>query len=374
MASETIELIRRMGREGVKRLEYQKFGDSPTVKYYTKWDLYSKYLEDPGICTSVGLIVKSDVEKVGIWKFSSHEDLYPIGKLIRPDESKIAASHYVALRDALVVEIRDNTDVEIRVGDGLGSSSIHSRHIILVTKKRIKANVTIDATNYENDALETLFIEGYLGKKSKLNLLILNNPPENTPSINIFRFALDDGADLKYGYLGSGGYMHHQNDLFLLGERAKVISGAAFVSGPKQKIDYVGSVVHEGPRGESHITSQGVIFGDGYGVARGLARVTRSGDWSKTVFEAGVILMDEGGKGYASPMLEINTGNVLEARHEAREARFGLEQLFYLATRGFNKDEARYLLTYGILLNQVSHLDGELLEYADGFIRDMFFK
>ncbi len=372
MASEALDLLRFKGRDALNRIDYQKYGDSPTVKYYTKWKLFDKYLVNPGICTSIGLMVKSDFEKVGIWKYSAHEDIYPIGKLIRPDESKVIASHFASLRDSLVVEIRDAGDTEIKIGDGLGSSSIHARHIILIVEKRINANIIIDATNYENDALETLFIEGYLGKRSKVNLLVLNSPPSGTPSINIFRFALDSHASLNYGYIGSGGLMHHQDDLFILGEKAKIMAGAAFVSHRGRKIDYVSSVIHEGPGGESHLSSQGVIFEDGYGVARGMAKITRTGEWSKTVYEAGVVLLGEGGKGYVSPMLEIDTGNVLEARHEAKEASFGQDQLFYLMSRGLNLEEAKYLLTYGLLSSKISHLSEGLKEIADEYIKKLF--
>lgn len=369
LASEALDLLRFRGRDALNRVDYQKYKDSPTVKYYTKWESFDKYLANPGICTSIGLMVKSDFEKIGIWKYSAHEDIYPIGKLIRPDESKVIASHYASLRDSLVVEVRDDGDVEIKVGDGLGQSTIHARHVVLVVKKRINANIIIDATNYENDALETLFIEGYIGRRSNVNVLVLNGPPRETPSINVFRFALDSHSKLNYGYIGSGGLMHHQDDLFILGEKAKVKAGAAFISKSGMKIDYVGSIIHEGPGGESHLSSQGVVFEDGYGVARGMAKVTRFGEWSKTFYEAGVALLGEGGKGYASPMLEIDTGNVLEARHEAKEARFGHDQLFYLMTRGLDLEEARYLLTYGLLSAKVAHLDDGLSEVADEYIK-----
>ena len=103
-----------------------------------------------------------------------------------------------------------------------------------------------------------------------------------------------------------------------------------------------------------------------------MAKITRSGEWSKTVYETGVVLLGEGGKGYASPMLEIDTGNVLEARHEAKEARFGEDQLFYLMSRGLDLDEARYLLTYGLLSGKISHLSEELREVADEYIKKLF--
>ncbi len=369
MASEALDLLRIRGRESVLKSDYQKYGDSPTVKYYTKWRYYDDYLLNLGICNSIGLIVKSDFEKVGIWKYSAHEDIYPIGKLIRPDESKIIAGHYASLRDSLVVEVRDDSEVELRVGDGLGSSSIHSRHIILVVKKRVKADIVIDATNYENDALETLFVEAYLGKKSRVNLLVLNNPPKETPSINVFRFAVDDSAKLNYGYIGYGGQMHHQSDTFFLNEGSFVRAGASFISRRGEKIDYISNVIHERPNGESYLSSQGIIFEDGYGVARGMAKITRAGEWSKTIYQAGVVLLGEGGKGYASPMLEIDTGNVVEARHEAKEARLGEEQLFYLMTRGLSREEAMYLLTYGLMVSQVDHLSDDLQELADEFIK-----
>ena len=159
--------------------------------------------------------------------------------------------------------------------------------------------------------------------------------------------------------------MHHQREEAILLEEAQLRSGGAFVAGLGEKVDYFASAVHEGPRGFSRLRATGVALEGGYAVARGVAKIDKRGEWSNTLFEGGVILLGEGARGYSAPMLEIGTGNVEEARHEALGSKPDEETIFYLQTRGLSKVEAWRIIVYGAIEHQLDFLEGWVREAAE---------
>lgn len=346
----------------IKKLEYQEISDSPTVKHYTKWKLYDPYIKNLRASAGTGL----EIETIsGSLEVTSTPDNPILGRLIKPLESKIIAAHYAALGEALIIKMSGNVKLNIFATEDLGDSTIHARHLMLITKPNTKAEIVINAQNFKEDALETFFIELHAHDNSKINLLFYVEPPNKTPSISIFKRVLGKETELNYAFLSSGGLMHHQREESYLLERSKLFSGSSFISGIDEKLDYYASVVHEGFYGNSIIRSQGIALERGYAVARGLAKISKKGEWSSTLFEAGVTILGDNAKGYAAPMLEIDTGNVREARHEATEAKINEDHIFYLQTRGLSREESERILIYGLMAYQLNFLEEPLYKMAE---------
>lgn len=361
----TVKEYRDKARQLLGELPFQKISDSPTVKHYTDWRLFEPYFDRIDLCGDTGLEVEALEGRVEVKDASRFGENPRLAELIRPEESKITAAHYTALKDALVVRVSRKSRLIIRSREGMGSSQVHARHLILLLEPGSRSEIMVEASGFRDDALETLFIELYAGENSESNMLFYAEPPLDSPSFFLIKKLMEKGSKLRYGYLSAGGFMHHQREEAIMLEEAELRSGGAFVAGKGEKVDYFASAVHEGPRGFSRLRATGVALEGGYAVARGVAKIDKRGEWSNTLFEGGVVLLGEGARGYSAPMLEIGTGNVEEARHEALGSKPDEETIFYLQSRGLSKVEAWRIIVYGAIEHQLDFLEGWAREEAE---------
>lgn len=95
---------------------------------------------------------------------------------------------------------------------------------------------------------------------------------------------------------------------------------------------------------------------DNYGVARGKSSIVFTGCnhikngsvKSSTNQVAKIIVFDKEANGVASPILRIDENDV-NASHSAVVGQLNSDHMFYLMSRGLNKEEARELITRGYL-------------------------
>ncbi len=95
---------------------------------------------------------------------------------------------------------------------------------------------------------------------------------------------------------------------------------------------------------------------DNYGVAKeksnivftGVNHILEGAKGSETIQNAKIIVFDEESSGTASPVLRIDENDV-KASHGAVVGQLNEDHMFYLMSRGLNKEEARALITLGYL-------------------------
>jgi Fe-S cluster assembly scaffold protein SufB len=202
----------------------------------------------------------------------------------------------------------------------------------------------------ESEGLKTLFVEIELlqGSSVDVDLLVLHSPRK--PVYTILYAKLGPSSTLKTRLLSSGGKMTKLEVTSVAeGEKSSIDIKASDVSGSGSKSDIVLTALHRGPETEGNISARGVALGDGYLAQRALARIEASASWASSEVESHVTIIGEKAKGYAVPMLEIHTGDVVKAGHEASVTTIQEEHLFYLMSRGLSRDEIERLLITGTL-------------------------
>ena len=140
-----------------------------------------------------------------------------------------------------------------------------------------------------------------------------------------------------------------ESDNLLLGRLSKLDAKASNVARPSTKTDFLLNAVHKGPESEGFIGARGVVLGDGYLAQRGLAKIDHEASWASSEVESHVTILGERGRGYAVPMLEIHTGDVTKAGHSASVTTIQEDHLFYLRSRGLNRDELERMLITGAI-------------------------
>ncbi len=102
------------------------------------------------------------------------------------------------------------------------------------------------------------------------------------------------------------------------------------------------------PRGSGEITLRGVAQDGGYCDCRGMIEIGTRGSGTDTYLTEDVLMLDATAKVDAIPGLEIKTNDV-KASHSATVSRVTAEDLFYFASRGIDRTEARRMYVEGFL-------------------------
>ncbi|MGC9015292.1 MAG: SufB/SufD family protein [Conexivisphaera sp.] len=345
----------------LKGLTYQRMSDSPTVKHYTDWGAYEPFLAHVSRCAEDGFSyeLSGDARAGGT----------QIGTLLPPDESKIAAAHYAAVGGSRSLLVSGRASISLVPRDA-GCGPVASRHSTITVAPGASLDLKV-VVGARAGQLDLSFVELVLGAESIANVLIYLRPATDAPSASGLRAALGDGSKLNYLLMGSGSSMHHQDDRMLLGKSSRLRAGAFLASSNGTRIDRFLGIDHLGEDSSSSATSMGIALEGGYTVVRGIARITESAVRSRTEFTAGVALMGEGSRGYAVPMLEVHTGEVLEAKHHSFEAKPNADQLFYLRSRGLSESEAKSLIISGMATAQLDAVEGALSEEASSLLSDL---
>jgi len=131
-------------------------------------------------------------------------------------------------------------------------------------------------------------------------------------------------------------------------------------AGPGQHQDAGGKVIHAAPRTSSKITSKSISKGGGRTSYRGLLKVHKGAEGSKSSVVCDALLLDPQSRSDTYPYIEIDEDNVTIG-HEATVSKIGEEQLFYLMSRGLTTEEAATMVVSGFIEPLVKELP---MEYA----------
>jgi len=119
-------------------------------------------------------------------------------------------------------------------------------------------------------------------------------------------------------------------------------------AGHGQHQDAGGKVVHCAPNTSSKIISKSISKDGGRAGYRGLVKVQKGATDSRSTVNCDALILDEASRSDTYPYMEIEEDKV-SIGHEATVSKIGDEQLFYLQSRGINKEEAAAMIVSGFI-------------------------
>ncbi len=352
-------LTREELEELARRLPDQRVKDSPVHPYYTDWKAFRAAATMEYATSPASLPYKPTLKPtVRLEPAGTRIEQPPEGVAVEPTHSgfgewrvpverRLDAIH--ALRWRRGVRI---TFTHTEPGDPLaiwllGGEGYSGYHV----------EVAVDP-----GASGKLVLLAYTPPGSILTATLLADVSE-TGSLKIYTVNLGGGSTYfrrvvslsdEASYVGrstaiGGGMIHDREDVYLNGTRSRAEVYESLSSAPGQRLDAIGNVILRAPESEGRVLARGIVNGDGYLVARGVARVERNATDAAASYESTVLVLDEGGRGYSVPVLEVDTGIVREARHSTAVLSPPDEEMFYLRQRGLSTREVRFLLTLATL-------------------------
>jgi Fe-S cluster assembly scaffold protein SufB len=204
----------------------------------------------------------------------------------------------------------------------------------------------------------------YFGEKH------LDQPLYFTRVASIEALGIEDTWDIEvdgsHNFVANGFVVHNSKltmkypSVYLMepGAHGEILSIA--FAGKGQHQDAGGKVIHAAPNTSSKIVSKSISKDGGRAGYRGLIKVAKGAVDSRSTVNCDALILDEASRSDTYPYMEIEEDKVTIG-HEATVSKIGDEQLFYLQSRGINKDEAAAMIVSGFIEPIVKELP---MEYA----------
>ena len=217
------------------------------------------------------------------------------------------------------------------------------------------------APTYSSDSLHSAVVEILVKKGGRCRYTTIQNWSNNVYNLVTKRAVAEEDATMEWvdGNLGSKVTMKYPA-VILKGERAHgEILSIAF-AGEGQHQDAGGKITHVAPNTTSVITSKSISKDGGRSSYRGLLRVNKESEGSKSKVVCDALIIDPDSRTDTYPYINIMADQV-DIGHEATVSKLGEEQIYYLMSRGLSEAEASALIVAGF----VEPITKELpLEYA----------
>ena len=344
-------------REALEKLTYQKYGDSPTIKSYTKWKLFEENspLRLPTEAKAGEVPIRGNITLSGSEASFDLPDGVELGEgtlgLSQPEESRILGFHFYALKKAYRVKITRDLVEPLVIASHLSRRAFISHHISIEAED-VKAPIII--YDFAGKGAKSLVVE-LKARNAELEILTVGR--HESLSHYLLRASLGEGASVRaFTVISAGGMSHHREDYSLEGKGSELIlRGMPIAIG--SAVDYLTNVLQYGEKTASETRVHGFSYENGWTVHRGVAKVFESARNSSSGVVSQITIMDEGSLGVSVPMLEVDTGEIESAFHSSAVRQFDEDALFYLRSRGLDSDEAMSLFVHGIGEALSGHLE-----------------
>ena len=217
------------------------------------------------------------------------------------------------------------------------------------------------APTYSSDSLHSAVVEIIVKAGGRCRYTTIQNWSNNVYNLVTKRAVAYRDATMEWvdGNLGSKITQKYPSVYMMEpGAHGEILSIA--FAGHGQHQDAGGKVVHCAPHTSSKIVSKSISKDGGRAGYRGLVKVVRGAVDCKSTVNCDALLLDEASRSDTYPYMEIEEDKV-SIGHEATVSKIGDEQLFYLQSRGINKDEAAAMIVSGFIEPIVKELP---MEYA----------
>ena len=217
------------------------------------------------------------------------------------------------------------------------------------------------APTYSTDSFHSGVIEIIVKKNARVRYTTIQNWSNNVYNLVTQRAKVYENGTMEWvdANLGSKTTMKYPSCYLMEpGAHGEILSVAFASSGQHQEAG--GKAIHFAPNTSSKITSKSISRGNGRASYRGLVKVHRRADGSKSNVVCDALLLDPESRSDTYPYIEVDAQDVALG-HEATLSKVGDQQLFYLMSRGLREEEATTMVVSGFIEPLVKELP---MEYA----------
>ena len=217
------------------------------------------------------------------------------------------------------------------------------------------------APTYSRDSFHSGVVEVFVKRNARVRYTTIQNWSNNVYNLVTQRALVYGGGTMEWvdSNLGSKTTMKYPACILLEpGAHGEILSMA--FAGKGQIQDAGGKMIHLAANTSSQITSKSISKDGGISSFRGLLKVKKGAENSRSSVECDALILDPGSRSDTYPVIDVKE-NKVSIGHEASVSKVSDAQLFYLRSRGLSEEEAATMVVSGFIEPLVKELP---MEYA----------
>ena len=215
-----------------------------------------------------------------------------------------------------------------------------------------------EISNDDNQHYVNSVVEVVMHENSNLDWALLQNLNFNIAHISSFNLALEKNAEIKYNFYDyGGGFIRRNIDVNFYDPGSSLNVNGLFLLSKKQHVDIFSKINHKSSECHSNQLVKGVLSDSASGVFRGLAHVENQAKKTNAKQANHNLLLSPNAKINSIPILEIYEDDV-QCAHGSTTGQIDEEAIFYLQSRGLNRNDAIELIVRGFteeIINKINN-------------------
>lgn len=295
---------------------------------------------------------------------NQHSELvekYYMNDAVAVDQNRLTALHAALMNGGVFVYVPKNVQIEEPLQAVFWQEDADSalfNHVLVVAEEG--SSVTY-VENYisHNDTEENvanLVTEVFAHDNAKVAYGAVDHFAAGTTTYVNRRGVAQRDAQINWalGQMNDGNTVS-ENITYLLGDNATSEAKAVSVGRGKQTQNFTSSIRQFGKQTDAYILQRGVMKGAASAIFNAIGKIEHGGTKSNSEQESRVLMLSEKARGDANPILLIDEDDVT-AGHAASVGRVDPLQMYYLMSRGLEREEAERLVIHGFLDPVVSQI------------------
>lgn len=276
---------------------------------------------------------------------------YLKNRLLKPDEDKYSALNHALFNNLLFVYIPSGIEIITplrNINYLTGTTGVFTQTIIVISEnsKATFIEETYPIHSSTQPFIHSNITEIYIDRGAELTYISIENQNKNSISFINRKASIGEQGTLNWvaGHFG-GSLTRSRFDADLNGQGASIEDVEVSLSTGTQRFDITANLNHRSPATIAHATIKNVVRDQSRSISKGIIKIEKNAKNSNAYLAEHAMIMNDG-RANAIPALEIEN-NEVKATHSAYITQIDEEQLFYLMTRGFDKNNAIKMVALG---------------------------
>ena len=311
-----------------------------TIYQATNYDLLSQ-----------GLIVMDLFEAM-----VEHPDLVSkvMGQIVEPNSHQLAARNMTQLNGGVFIYVpqgmRLKDPIEVTwILDNRYECDFHKKLVVLADKQSEFTIVESSESRGDTQNSVTACHEIQACEQSQIHYVIFDQMSVANPAYICRHAEVQNGASIHWSVMAMND-SHTAEDMhtYLLGSDAQSRCSTITIGDGQQKQGINARITNIGHGSIGHIAQRGVVLDQATVSFNGIGHILKNAKFADSQQESRILMLSQGSRGDANPILLIDEFEV-QAGHAASIGRVDEEQLYYLMSRGLDRQAAERLVTRGFL-------------------------
>ncbi|RUO69524.1 Fe-S cluster assembly protein SufD [Idiomarina ramblicola] len=281
---------------------------------------------------------------------------------VKPNRHLFGLVNDVLAQQGVVIDIAAGAKVEqpIRVVN-FASAGIESHQRTLVRLGENAQATIIEHGSGSGNSLNTAFAEYDIAEKASLEHYRFALHEGDAIHIGGSHFKLHDHAKMNSTLIGYGSQLTRLDvDIEHAGEHAFAKFNNVYLLAPRQHFDLHSTIEHASPNGTTEENARGIIGDRAKAVFNGRIHIHRHAQKTLAELNNRNLLLTRGAQINTKPELEIYADDV-QCAHGATVAEIDEEALYYMLTRGIDRQQALVMLNFGFVQEMVFQMPNKAL-------------